>query len=61
MVYMKASTLMMNGMDLEEESSQMETTLLGNGKKEWEMDGADMFIIPNQTSHKLLILNKRWW
>jgi hypothetical protein len=31
---MKASTLMMSGMDLEEESSQMETTLLGNGKKE---------------------------
>ena len=52
---------MMSGMDLEEESSQMETTLLGNGKKEWEMDGADMFTILNQTSRKLLILNKRWW
>jgi hypothetical protein len=31
---MKVSTLMMNGMDLEEELLQMETTLLDSGKKE---------------------------
>ena len=43
---------MMSGMDLEEESSQMETILLGNGKKEWEMDGVDMFIILSQISSK---------
>jgi hypothetical protein len=31
---MKVSTLMMNGMDLEEGLLQMETTLLDSGKKE---------------------------
>ncbi len=55
MVFMKDSTLMTSGMDLEEELLQMETILLANGKKEWGMDGADMFIIPKQISLRSLI------
>ena len=58
---MKGSTLMTSGMDLEEELLQMETILLANGKKEWEMDGADMFIIQKQISLRSLILIQRSW
>ena len=58
---MKGSTLMTSGMDLEEELLQMETILLANGKKEWGMDGADMFIIPKQISLRSLILSQRSW
>jgi hypothetical protein len=51
---------MMNGMDLEEELLQMETTLLDSGKKEWEMAGADMFITQNQIKNKLQIQIKKF-
>lgn len=57
---MKVSTLMMNGMDLEEGLLQMETTLLASGKKEWEMAGADMFIIQNQIKNSLQIQIKKF-
>ncbi len=54
-VFMKKSTLMTSGMDLEEELLQMETILLGNWKKEWGMDGEDMFKIQKQISLRSLI------
>jgi hypothetical protein len=33
---------------------QMEIILLGNGKKEWEMAGVDMYRIKNQTNNRVI-------
>lgn len=44
MAFMKVSILTMNGMDLVEESLQMEIIILANGEMECATVGVDMFI-----------------